>query len=249
MAAAGKKMRAGAACAAMAEETVSLAAVALTNLPTLLCALAVLSVCLALSGTTASYAQYLENQRKIKEYGIVVKNLERRYKVARVECLEQEGGKSRIAIACYDQKGQEVKEAARTMELPGTQIFLDSIVLNFAYSGIESGEDRNLALPYRVFTEALPQEKGFPLGLEDSKGLPYVYQRSAQELYGIEKADFDSRLADLWALTRDGDKARKAGIVRSVYGSAMHRGLKKGESFTLWIEQSGGLSVKADRDF
>jgi hypothetical protein len=38
--------------------------------------------------------------------------------------------------------------------------------------------------------------------------------------------------------------ATPLGIVRSLYGDAVHRVAKKGDVFTVWVEQSGGLTVK-----
>jgi hypothetical protein len=37
--------------------------------------------------------------------------------------------------------------------------------------------------------------------------------------------------------------------VRSLYGDAVHRAARKGDSFTVWVEQSGGLSVKDSTSF
>ena len=47
----------------------------------------------------------------------------------------------------------------------------------------------------------------------------------------------------------DERSARLTGIVRSVYGSAVHRRVVPGERFSIWIEQSGGLVIKTPRDF
>jgi hypothetical protein len=48
---------------------------------------------------------------------------------------------------------------------------------------------------------------------------------------------------------RTDEAARGAGIVRSLYGDAVHRGVKKGDSFIVWVEQTGGLSVKDPTSF
>jgi hypothetical protein len=71
-----------------------------------------------------------------------------------------------------------------------------------------------------------------------------MYRRSADELYGIGLDAYEARLAELMAAFRTDEAARSSGIVRSLYGDAVHRGVKKGDSFSVWVEQSGGLSVK-----
>ena len=76
-----------------------------------------------------------------------------------------------------------------------------------------------------------------------------MYRRSADELYGMDSSAYDARLAELMAVLRTDEAARGAGIVRSLYGNAVHRGVKKGDSFVVWVEQSGGLSVKDQSSF
>ncbi len=247
--AAGKKMGFGSALSSMGEESLSLFALAAANLPTLLGLAAVLSLNLALSGTLSQLDTFLNLQKKIQEYSLVVKNLERRYKVARLECLAQDSATTGLRITYFDQGGKAVPGAEQELSLPGKDIFLDALVLNFAYSGIESGEKRNLAIPYRIFSEFLAQEEGIKLLVSAEGGSPYVFQREAQDVYGLEKSAFDVRLGELLDAAFDPEKARKAGILRSVYGNAVHRIMKKGDSFLVWVEQSGGLSIKEERAF
>jgi len=66
---------------------------------------------------------------------------------------------------------------------------------------------------------------------------------------GVSKDVFDARIAEISRMLASDEEARKAGIVRSVYGNAVHRALKPGEAFIVWTEQTGGLSVKEEEAF
>ena len=249
LSAAGKKMGFGRACSALAEETVSIGALAATNVPTLITMAAVLGVALAMSSSVAKLDEFLSLQRKIKEYSLVLKNLDRRYKVARMECLGQEEGKTKLLVRYYDQDGAVPTDGEELLEISGSDIFVDALVINFAYSGIESGDRINLAMPYRLFSEKVAQAEGIGLKIAERGATPFVYRRNAEEVYGIDKQTYDQRLGELMATALDAESARKAGIVRSVYGSAVHRVMKKGDAFIVWAEQSGGLTVKEERVF
>jgi hypothetical protein len=249
LAAAGKKMGFGKACSALAEETVTLGAMAAANVPTLIAMAAVLSVVLALSGTVAKLDEFLGLQRKIKEYSLVLKNLEKRYKVARIECGGQSDEKTKLRISYYDQDGNVPPEGEETLEIEGSDIFIDALVVNFAYSGIESGDKINLAMPYRVFSEKVAQVDGLPLKIAKKGTTPFAYQRTEKEIYGMDKPTYDQRLGELLDIALDAESSRKAGIVRSFYGSAVHRVMKKGDAFIVWVEQSGGMTIKEEKAF
>lgn len=249
LAAAGKKMGFGRACSALAEETVSIGAMAAANVPALITMAAILSVALAMSGTVAKLDEFLSLQRKIKEYSLVLKNLDRRYKVARLECVGQDEGKTKLLVRYFDQNGSVPPDGEERLEISGSDIYVDALVINFAYSGIESGERINLAMPYRIFSEKVAQDQGIELKIAKRGATPFVYRRNAAEVYGIDKQTYDQRLGELMATATDAERARKAGLVRSIYGSAVHRVMKKGDAFIVWAEQSGGLSVKEERSF
>ncbi len=249
LAATGKKMGIGNAFSVMVQEIVSIGVMAAANIPILIATAAILSVVLALSGTVAKLDEFLTLQQKIREYSLVLKNLERRHKVARVECTEQVGGKTTLSIEYFDQKGRPVKGGGEAIEIQGTDIFIDALVINFAYSGIESGEKRNLAIPYRVFSEKVAQANGLPLKIATSHGIPPFMEREEHQVFGLEKTVFESRLTELMKLATDAERARKAGLVRSLHGNAVHKVMQKGDSFYIWVEQSGGLTIKDESRF
>ncbi len=247
--AAGKRPGVINALSVLLQELLSMAAWAAANIPLLLGVAAVLTLVVALSGTVAKLDEFLTLRQKIQEYTLVLKHLEGRHKVARVECVGQADGKTTLAIAYFDQNGKPVPGAKERVEIGGTDIYIDALVVNFAYSGIESGEQRNLAVPYRVFSEKVAQRDGVPLKTASSSGVPYFLERGAHQVYGLDKPVFDARLTELVRLAGDAEAARKAGLVRSLYGNAVHRVVAAGDAFFIWVEQTGGLTIKEESAF
>jgi hypothetical protein len=237
------------AVSVLLNELVSVGVWTAANIPLLIGAVAILSIVVALSGTVAKVDEYLNLQEKIREYSLVLQNLERRYKVARVVCTEQENGVSTLSIEYFDQNGKPAKGNRQQIQIRGTDIYIDALVVNFAYSGIESGEKRNLAVPYRVFSEKVAQKNGIPLKIAESGIVPFVYERAEHQIIGMDKPVFDARLAELLSVARDAELARKAGLVRSIYGNAVHRTMTPGDAFFIWTEQSGGLTIKEESVF
>jgi hypothetical protein len=76
-----------------------------------------------------------------------------------------------------------------------------------------------------------------------------MYRRAPDQVYGMGAAAYDARLVELMAMLRSDESARAAGVVRSLYGNAVHRAARTGEAFTIWVEQSGGLSVGTEARF
>ncbi|MBN2525276.1 MAG: hypothetical protein JXR76_02705 [Deltaproteobacteria bacterium] len=249
LAASGKKSGLISGVSVLMDELVSVGVWMAANIPLLIGVVAILSVLVALSGTVAKVDEYLNLQQKIREYSLVLKNLERRYKVAKVKCVKQENGVTTLSIQYFDQNGNAVKGSQERIEINGQDIFIDALVVNFAYSGIESGEKRNLAVPYRVFSEKVAQKDGVPLKIASAGTVPFVYERAEYQILGMNKEAFDARLSELLAVARDAERARKAGMVRSVYGNAVHRVMTKDDVFFIWVEQSGGLTIKEEYVF
>jgi len=247
--AAGKKGGFMAGARGAANEAASGAAWAASNLPTLVASLAVLALVVGLSGVVTRFEEYLGLQERIREYSIVLKNLEARTRVARVECLSKAGAKGRYLVEYYG-GGEDGKPASREeFELEGDEIYLDALVLNFDYAGIASGERVNVAVPYRAFSDLVPQSKGRVLAFSDAAGRPFYLSRNEEDIRGMPKDAYDARIDEISAMFKSDSEARKAGVVRSVYGNAVHRPLRKGEAFIVWVEQSGGLTIKEEKDF
>lgn len=243
-AAAGRRLGAAGGFLAVLEALGSIAARLAASLPGLLIAAAV-SLSLVAVGETASRLQAIADEaQRVKELRAVVRNLERSAKVADVRVLTQIGGRTRLAIDFYDPSAGNAPASSKEIEIAGRDIYFDAIVLNFAYSEIEQGRATNIAVPYRVFSDEVAQADGVPLGASDEAGVPYAFRRADGDVYGIAPAVYRARLAELMSLAASEEEARKEGVVRSLYGSALHKKVKPGDRLELRVEQSGGLTLR-----
>lgn len=181
---------------------------------------------------------------RIRELSAVVRNLERSVKVADVRVLDFVDGRTRLELSLFDPSAGTGPVDRRELILPGRDIYFDAIVLNFDYSQIETGRRVNLAIPYRVFSEELAQNEGLPLGASDQTGIPYAFKRSDDDIYGIAPEAYRARLAELMSIVKTDAEARREGIVRSLYGAAVHKKVVPGDRFEIRLESSGGMTVK-----
>jgi hypothetical protein len=230
-------------------ELASLFGKAAAALPTIAGVALALVLVLGLADSSRKMDEYLAGQKRLSELSTTLRNLERRYKAIEVRVDDVKDGRIAATLSFYDYKDPKAAPKTQTLDIAGKELFLDAIVCNFDYSSIASGQAINLAIPYRLFSDEVPEAEGIALSIFDAAGLPLMYRRSSENVYGISSEDYDARLAELMADIRTDESARKAGIVRSLYGDAVHRVAKKGELFTVWVEQSGGLTIKNTSDF
>lgn len=215
-----------------------------TNLPVLL-AVAVLSLSvLAIGETIQKVEASMEASERIKELQAVLRNMERSLKVAEIRVLSTQNDRTTFEITFFDPANQSSIAETRTISIEGRDIYIDAIVLNFDYSEIAAGRRVNIAIPYRVFSDQVPQINGIRLGGVDSQGIPYMFHRSDEDVYGLAPEVYRQRLAELVQLASSEESARPAGIVRSLYGSALHRRVSTGDRLELRLEQTGGLTLK-----
>ena len=155
---------------------------------------------------------------------------------------KEHGHELGLAAAMFIFYGKEVK--TQLVKLKGREFFIDSLVCNFQYSQIENGEKTNLTIPYKIFSDQIPPEKGINLLGTDSEGIPFVYKRNPEDLYGITESEFSETLKTLAEILESDKAAKEKGIIRSIYGNAIHkRPETPGEEFILWTLQSGGLNL------
>jgi hypothetical protein len=218
-------------------------------LPTIAGIAAALVLLVGVSEASRKIDDYVAGQKRIAELSATVRNISRRYKAVDVKIDDVKEGRIYATLSFFDYRSQRAAAKTQSLEIAGKELFVDSLVCNFDYSEIAAGKETNLALPFKVFSDELPEARGVALSILDDSGTPYPYRRSTEELYGIDAATYSSRLAELMAAIRSDDSARKEGIVRSIYGDAVHRSAIKGESFTIWVEESGGLSIKDASSF
>ncbi len=222
----------------------------ISNVPVFLMVFLFLFMLVGFSRGISGLNEYVANQEKIKELKSIVKQLDKRYKVAEIKVINYSyiTNESQLEIRFFDYAKQGFVNDNQEVTIKGNDIYFDAVVLNFDYSEIAEGNKINLALPYRIFSEEVPQEEGIRLSLTDENGVPLVYKRTEDEVYGMAHEKYDERVKEIMQYITDKDKAREAGI-RSIYGNAVHKKVKKGETIAVWVEQTGGLVIKNVKDF
>lgn len=222
----------------------------ISNIPMLLMVFIFLFFIVGLSKGINGMNEYIENQEKIKELKSIVKQLNRRYKVAEIEVINYSylSDESQLSIRFFDYAKQGFVNKNQQVTIKGNDIYFDAVVLNFEYSEISSGNKINLALPYRIFSEDVAQENGIKLSLTDENGVPLIYKRNENDVYGMSNKKYEAGIKELSEYISDKEKARKAGI-KSIYGNAVHKRVRKGEIISIWVEQTGGLVIKKAKDF
>ncbi len=225
----------------------------ITNLPTLLISLLLLILVVAISKGIEGINQFVQNRERIQELKTVLKQLDKRYKVAEMEIIDRnyKGDSTTLQLRFYDASLDDYIEQKQEISLPGSIIYFDAMILNFEYSEIAENDKQNLVIPYRIFSNKLAQNDAVPLKLKDDKGVPYIYKRNNKEVYGIDLRKYNNYIEEFSSFLTDEDAARAAGIRNFNGGNAVHTGrpVRKGQKFIIWVEQTGGIVIKEKRDF
>jgi hypothetical protein len=213
---------------------------------------AVLLGIVGLSNTFSSVTNFVDNQKRIKELSITVKNLNQRYKVAKVEVLNYNLRKdsTTLKVSFYDYAKNGLAPKNQIIKLHGHNIYFVTYVMNFKYSLIENGSQINIAIPYLIFSEKMDEQHGIKLHFADSTGIPFIFHRNKEELYGIKQKEYNERMKEIVKYMYDEKAAREAGI-KSRYDSSPHyvKALQKGQVFYIWVEQTGGLVIKQEEQW
>ncbi len=223
-----------------------------SKLPVLLGMFLVLWGIVGLSTALSSVDDFISNQNKIKEMKTVVKNLDKSYIVAKMEIVDVNyiENKTSLKIHYYDYELDDYLPNTQDIEIKGKDIYFLNYVMNFDYSEIASGKKVNLVMPFKISSEEVAKDDGILLQTPDKDGIPYVFHRDDNEIYGIDKGSYYERLKEFSEYMQDSEKARMAGI-KSFYAAAPHyvNGIRKGQKIVIWSEQTGGLVLKKERLF
>ena len=216
--------------------------------------LIVLAICIGANSiflSVKNVTKIVENQQRIQELHMTVKNLSKSEGLARITLIgEERTGNTVYPLKTYrieilDTKGDVIPSQTQEITLRGNEIYIDAININFQYSEISQGEKFNIAYPYRVYSETTAPDKGTPLSCmyEDGKTYPVIYSLATSEIYGMKENTYFLRLAEIFDIIKDENLSREMGI-RSVVGVANHFTMKKNEIRDIFIEGTGGISVK-----
>lgn len=222
----------------------------ITNVPIVLTVVIFLIFVVGISHGIETMDQFIKNQEKIRELKSLLKQLDQRYRVVEIEVKDYDlhTDKTSLSLKFYDYARQGFSNDVQNISIEGNDIYFDAVVLNFEYSEISTGQARNIVLPYRLFSNKVPQENGISLNLKDKNGIPLIFKRQDKDIYGMDVEKYTERVQEIMSYITDEEKARLAGI-RSVYGNAVHKRVRKGEKLTIWIEQTGGLVIKKATQF
>jgi len=226
----------------------------ISKAPVLIATMLILFMIVGFSSAINTVDQFITNEKKIKELRVVLKHLNQRYKVAEFEVIDQQylapinNVNTTLKFQFFDYAETGVKPEPQTMTIKGNDIYFDALVMNFEYSEITSGENKNLTFPLKIFSNAVSRQEGIDLNFFDKDSVPYIFHRSEQEVVGISSLNFASRLKEILSWVKDEKAAKNAGI-RSIYGNAVHVVVGKGSKNTVWIEQTGGLVIKSSEAF
>ena len=222
----------------------------LSQAPVILVVILLLFFTVALSVGLRSVENFVENREKIIELQTTLKQLELRYKVAElhIDSLNYKTKETSLTVKFFDSAAGDLSDNSQSITIKGNDIYFDALVLNFDYSEIAGGEKHNLVIPYRIFSNLVPQSEGILLNLKDKNGIPMIFKRKDDNIYGLPSEKFKDNLKLFAELFTNEKKAREYGV-RSAYGNAVHKLVRKGQTITIWVEQTGGLVIKNKRDF
>lgn len=188
-----------------------------------------------------------DNLKRIKELGVMIRNLSRSEDIARITMLDKRVGvdpadvEKVYRVDILSEEGAVV--SSQEVTLRGNRIAIDSITVNFEYSEIESGRRQNIAYPYRVYSELMRPDDAVPLTcMFNGEDLPVIYCLEEDDIYGMTKDVFFQRLKDLFDILKDEERSREMGI-RSANGTVNHFVMNPGDVYDVSVEATGGLTV------
>jgi len=182
----------------------------------------------------------------IYELQCIIKNLKANYPVADLTITDISEDYISVTINFYNRDGSKVVGKEQSFSIRGNTIYLDCTVYNFAFSLIETGEVKNFAIPFRIYSDVVPPDNGIILQNCNMAGVPFVLYDAANAEDQAARDLQKKRLTKLMQIVNNPFKAEQLGILRSMQKNAVGNAslLKKGNIFILKTEQTGGLSLK-----
>ncbi len=195
-----------------------------------------------------SVNRYFENEKRIKELKTVIKNMERQQNLGKIQVISRTDNSVTYKVTVFT--GYKEEAVTEEITLPGKEFYFDCIIINFDYSQISSGTTDNIAYPYRFWSEQLSPEKAYYLtstftDSTEQVPIPYLLQ---DDVYGIAPETYLSRIKELFSIIRDKEQSKQFGI-RSTNGAVIHIMPKDNETYTIKVENTGGLSLHKEENW
>ena len=199
------------------------------------------------------YQHATEKDRTIAEQKRVIEELGKKLDRAwadeliadlRVDKLSKDAvsGEARMQLTFVQYRpGTEEIAFQRSMELPGTEVYIDALVVQFERNFIEENDatrGKSLLLFRRAFGDKQQPIDGVPLFASAQESfIPEVARVDAAP------SDFEKKIwARFWDYAND-PKAAAAEGIRVAQGEAPHMKVVQGQVYKLTLRKSGGLQV------
>ena len=195
-----------------------------------------------------SVNRYFENEKRIKELKTVIKNMERQQNLGKIQVISRTDDSVTYKVTVFT--GYKEEAVTKEITLPGKEFYFDCIIINFDYSQISSGNADNIAYPYRFWSEQLSPENACYLTstfTDSTEQVPIPYLLK-DDVYGIEPETYLSRIKELFSIIRDEEQSKQFGI-RSTNGAVIHIMPKDNETYTIKVENTGGLSLHKEENW
>ena len=120
------------------------------------------------------------------------------------------------------------------------------MVINFDYSEIGAGKQRNLAFPYRIFSNEISPKNATILDSMFTLGNPDEFiENGVESMLGLARDTFRKRAKEFIEIVKDPIKSQELGI-RVAYGNTITipANAQKNNEYAIYIEGTGGLSLR-----
>ncbi len=217
------------------------------KLPSILELIAIVTGISLIVNIGASFYKIYDNQKRIKELSVFVKNLSSNDKIAHIIVKEknfiEKYGIYEVDI--YDGiTGDIISENEYKVE--GWDLRLDALIINFDYSEIGSGAQKNVAFPYRLFSNMISPKNAIILEtLFTSENPDELIENDIEGMLGLSRDAFRQRAKEFLQIIKDPLQSQELGI-KSSYGNAITIPVnsREGDEFDIFIEGTGGLSFE-----
>ncbi len=184
--------------------------------------------------------------KDVKMLGAALKNLksERKILEATVDFTED---KDEIIVnlkyfAYSPVRNTDIMTGEAEYRIPGSRVYLDSIVINFEYSLVETGKAINLSLPYKIFSDKVSFNDGISINSMDND-IPLSLKLDRDDIFLLEKEEYNSTIKKLISSLNDKKKALKMGV-RTFYSEAIALYPAKNKKYTIYSTGTGGLILR-----
>ena len=190
------------------------------------------------------YWQYTEQARIVRE---LTARLDRVWETSLVADLKAErivGGAEPKMVLTFVQyaPGSETPIFRRRLELPGEEVYIDALVVQFERPFVEAGDGlrgHSLLVFRRAFSDRMRPVDGIPLYRDpETPG-------EVPSIYAVDPvaSDFERHIwSRFWTLASDPARAAAEGI-RVAQGEAPHLRPREGQVYRLDLRASGGLEI------